>query len=138
MIVYIDENFPPQLAKGLDSLQEPLNRKDRIPISIVSIAEEFGQGVKDEDWIPLAGNRKAIVITQDLKIQRTRHQRDLYRKHKLGIFFFKPPSKTGYTYWQMVQQVIKRWEEMKRIMWTDKVPFAYRCTSLKNFEKLEE
>ena len=101
MIIYIDENFPPQLAEGLDILSKPLFSN----IEIKSIKNAFGQGCKDEDWIPVAGNQGAVVITQDLNINNTRSQRELYRKSKLGVFFFKPPSKKGYRYWEMVEQI---------------------------------
>ena len=137
--VYIDANFPHQLAKGLNVLQEPLNLKEGISIKILSVDEAFGEGVKDEDWIPRAGKEDGIIITQDLHIQTTRHQRDLYQKHGLGMFFFKPPSKNGYPYWEMVRQVINRWDEMKKLIRKNKQPFAFRCTSRSsNFSKLEE
>lgn len=137
MIVYIDENFPPQLAKGLNILQEPLNQKESRKIEIISIGDAFGQGAKDEDWIPKAGKKGGIIITRDYKIQTTRHQRDLYQKHGLGIFFFRPPSKSGYSYWQMVEQVIRRWDRIKQLAKKTKLPFAYKCSSRKDFEKVE-
>lgn len=37
MIIYIDENLPPQLAEGLNKLQEPLNRKNTTDYEIKSI-----------------------------------------------------------------------------------------------------
>lgn len=129
MIVYIDENLPPQLAKGLHILQEPLNSKEKEPIQILSIKDKFGQGAKDEEWIPLAGEEGAIIITQDYRIQTTRHQSQLYREHGLGIFFFTAPSKGGYLYWEIVEQVIKRWSELKNLAFKTARPFAYRCTS---------
>ena len=105
--VYIDENFAQQLANGLNVFQEHLNHKEKFNFEVLSIKEVFGQGALDEDWIPIAGKEKAIVITQDLRIQLTKHQNELYKQHGLGVFFFKPPS-DGYSFWEMVEQVIKR------------------------------
>ncbi len=65
---------------------------------MLSIKERFGQGAKDEDWIPKAGEEGAIIITQDYRIQTTRHQLILYQEYELGIFFFTAPSKGGYSY----------------------------------------
>ncbi|HFA50521.1 MAG TPA: hypothetical protein ENJ95_16025 [Bacteroidetes bacterium] len=124
------------MAHGIDILQQPLNAVERDPFEVKSIKEIFGQGVQDEDWIPKAGEEKAVIITQDYRIQTTRNQNELYRKHGLGIFFFRAPSKTGFTYWQMVEQVIRRWEKLKKIARKEKRPFAYRCTSRKDFEKI--
>ena len=132
--IYIDENFAPQLAKGLNVFQEHLNRKESLKIQVLSIKEEFGQGALDEEWIPTLGQEEAVVITQDLRIQTTRHQYELYKKYGLGVFFFKPPSK-GYTFWQMVEQIIKRWPEIKKKTQKSR-PFAYRCKSKGKLEEL--
>ena len=50
--VYIDENLPPQIARGLQLLQQPMNGKENVTISIYSIKDVFGQGITDEEWIP--------------------------------------------------------------------------------------
>ncbi len=132
--IYIDENFAPQLAKGLDVFQDHLNLKEKFQYKVISIKDEFGQGALDEEWIPIAGKENAIVITQDLRIQTTRHQNELYKKYGLGVFFFKPPS-NGFSFWEMVEQVIKRWPEIKRKTKKSR-PFAFRCTNRSSFELL--
>jgi len=53
--VYVDENMPHQLAEALNTLQQPLNFKEKTQIEVLSIKKVFGQGAKDEDWIPLVG-----------------------------------------------------------------------------------
>jgi hypothetical protein len=124
--IYIDENFAPQLARGFDIFQQHLNLKETHQLKVLSISDVFGRGSKDEDWIPQAGKENAIIITQDLKIFRTRHQNELFKKHGLGVFFFKPPS-NGYSFWQMIEQLIKNWPEIKKKINTKK-PFAFIVT----------
>lgn len=121
-IFFIDENLPPQIARGLNILQHPQNAKDGMNIIVHSVKEYFTEGAKDEDWIPEVGKLKGIVITQDYRIQTLKHQRELYRQHGVGILFFSPPSKTGFAYWEMVKQIIKRWEEIKTIARKNKNP----------------
>lgn len=133
--IYIDENFAQQLAQGLDVFQQHLNQKEKHQVKVLSIKQEFGQGVSDEEWIPIAGEQKAVVITQDLRIQTTRHQNELYKKYGLGVFFFKPPS-NGYSFWEMVEQVIKRWPEIKKNTKNNR-PFAFRYRSKGKLEKLD-
>ncbi|MEQ1745481.1 MAG: hypothetical protein ABMA02_08650 [Saprospiraceae bacterium] len=130
MKIYFDENTFPQLAHGLRLLQEPLNTRDSEPVEVVYLPDEFGKGAKDEDWIPQLGATGAVIITHDLNIHRTRSQRELYEAHGLGAFFFTPPSqKSGFGYWDFVQQVIKKWDEIKRLSSSKaKRPFAYRYT----------
>lgn len=132
--IYIDENFAMQLAKGLNVFQEHLNRKEHLKIQVLSIKERFGLGALDEDWIPILGKEGAVVITQDLRIQSTRHQNELYKKYGLGVFFFKPPSK-GYSFWGMVEQIIKRWPEVKKKT-QNRRPFAFRYRSKGKIEEL--
>lgn len=136
--IYIDENFTPQLAKALNIFQEVLNRKEKRQYEVVSVSDEFGPGLPDEELIPKIGDEKGILITQNVKIQTTRHQYELYRKHKLGIFFFNPPSKGGFSFWDMAKQLVKRWDDIKSKIKSTKRPFAYRCTSTsKKFESLD-
>ncbi|GJQ62095.1 MAG: hypothetical protein SCALA702_11480 [Melioribacteraceae bacterium] len=136
MIVYIDENLAPQLAKGFDILQEPLNFKSMEALEIKSIRNEFGQGVADEDWIPLAGQKKACVITQDFNIRRIRHQRLLCEEYNLGMFYFRPPSRKGYSYWDMVKLLVKCWEDISKIALTQKRPFSYKLSAKGKLEEL--
>ncbi len=135
--IFIDENMPPQLARGLNILQLPQNLKDGIKIEVLSIKDHYGEGAKDEIWIPEVGKVGGIVLTQDYRIQTLRHQRELYKQYGVGILFFSPPSKAGFAYWEMVKQVIKRWEEIKGIIRKNKPPFAYRCSARAEFENIE-
>ncbi len=73
MNIYIDENLPSKLAKGINILEQP----NREGVNVYSIKETFGQGSLDEDWIPEVGKEKGIVITQDYNIHRTRSQNEL-------------------------------------------------------------
>lgn len=136
--IYIDENMPRQLAYALNLLQQPLNEREKTPVEVVSIAEEFGFGAQDEDWIPEVGKKSGIVITQDYNIQTTRHQRVLCEAHRLGMIYIKPPSNKGLSYWDMVLLLINRWDEIKKIARKEKLPFAFRGTMRGNkFEQLD-
>ena len=115
MIIYIDENLSPYLARGFHIIQEPLNYKLSEFIEVRSIKDEFGKGAKDEDWIPMAGKNKACVITQDYNIQRIIHQRELCSQYELGMFYFRPPSKNGLSYIDMLKLMVKHWEEITKI-----------------------
>ena len=136
--IFIDENLPPQIARGLNILQEPQNAREGIKMEVLSIKDFFGEGAKDEEWIPEVGRLKGIVITQDYRIQSLKHQRELYKQHGVGILFFSPPSKTGFAYWEMVKQVVKQWEEIKSIAKKNKPPFAFRCSARADFENIDD
>jgi len=135
MIIYIDENLPPQFARGFHILQEPENSKAGISIEVKAIKDAFGEAVEDEEWIPKAGEQKACAITQDFNIYRNKHQRELYLNHGLGIFFFKPVK--GTKYWQKLEMIVKYWPEICKIALRETKPFAYDIKHRGGVQKLE-
>ena len=120
MRLYFDENFSPALISGLRTIQDGRKSDD---ILVCSVAEEFGRGAKDEDWIPAVAARHGVILTQDTNIHRTRAQWELCRSNKIGIVFFKPPKK-GWGYWEIVQIVIRWWPELCQRAKQSKKPFG--------------
>lgn len=129
--LYIDENISPFLAQGLHYLEKGNGNE----IAVLSIKDVFGNGALDEDWIPKIGEVGGIVITQDFNIFRKKQQKDLYEKCGVGLFFIRPPSKRGYRYWEMVEQIVYRWVEIKELS-RSRPPFAYECTAKGKFVRL--
>lgn len=126
MIIYMDENMPRHLAEGFHILQFPEGFKTKQLIEVKYIPAVFGAGAKDIDWIPKVGNEKACVITQDISINRRKHELELYRKHKLGMFFLRGPSrKQGLSIWQMVEAMAKKWPAISQKVYEEERPFAY-------------
>lgn len=119
MKFYFDENITPRIARALAILTEAE------PIEVYSNVDAFKRGAPDEEWIPKVGESQGIVITQDLNIHRTLHQRELYRKHGVGVVFFKPPKKHGYLYWDMLTQILTSWPDIIKTVERAERPFAY-------------
>ncbi|HEX2627913.1 MAG TPA: hypothetical protein VHM26_02850 [Chitinophagaceae bacterium] len=132
MKFFIDENMPVQLAEGLAMLEKPNNDG----VEIFSIQKEYGRGIQDEDWIPQVGQINGIVITQDYNIQRTQNQFALLKQYKIGIFYLRPPGKTGYKYWEMVEKIITHWKAIKEIVRQTKSPFAFRIMPRGKIERI--
>ena len=118
--------MPHQLAEGFNILQKPENLKLKEEINVKSIIKESERGIEDEAWIPKAGKMGACIITQDFNIHRIRHQRELCNKYNLGMFYFRPPSKNGFSYWGMLRLLVKHWPEITKIATREKRPFAYK------------
>lgn len=119
----------PYLARGFNILQKPENIKLPEPIEVKSIKDDFGEGAKDVDWIPIAGRNKSCVLTQDFNIYRIEHQRELCEKYGLGMFYFRPPSKNGFQYWDMLKLMVKHWPTITKISIREAKPFAYKVSS---------
>lgn len=137
MIVYMDENMPPHLAAGFQLLQEPEGLRTGFPLEVRYIPTVFGRSVKDEVWIPKLGEEKACVITQDINLSRRKHELELYRKHNLGAFFLRGPSKKqGLSVWEMVRALAKNWPEISRIVHEEERPFGYVVSLNRKIKKL--
>ncbi len=129
MRIYFDENFSPHLVEGIRQIQD--GRKSE-GVSVCSVKEEFGAGADDEVWIPSVASRHGVVITQDVNIHRTRAQWELCQANKIGVFFFKSPKKAGWSYWQIVQLVVRHWPEIKRLSEQSRRPFGYVVETHRN------
>jgi hypothetical protein len=137
MTIYVDENLSPFLIRGFNILQAPLNHKLKEHIQVVSIKDEFGLGAKDEEWIPVVGDRGGCVITCDYNIHRIRHQRQLTQDFSLGLFYFRPPSKNGWGYWDILTLFVKTWPQVTRIATSEDRPFEYCVSARAGISRME-
>lgn len=127
MIIYLDENMPPHLAKGFEIIQKPEGLKTGKAITVAYLPDTFKRGAKDNEWLPVVGKEKSCVITQDLNITRRKDEIELYQKNGVGLFVLKGPNKKmGLSIWEMVQALSKHWPDICDKAINDKRPFAYQ------------
>ena len=74
MIFIFDENYSPKLAAGLHLLEQGNLKSDNHAeiTHIVTLAGKYG--TEDEQLIKIAGNKKAIIVTQDTDIKKIKHK----------------------------------------------------------------
>ena len=138
MIIYLDENFPPHLAKGFQILQHPEGLKSGKGMEVRYIPTTFSRGIKDLDWIPKLGKENACVITKDLNIGRRKQELEMYQACGLGVFFLKGHSrKQPLNTWETVQALAKQWSEIARIVHEEKRPFGYAFNLAGKIEKVQ-
>lgn len=126
MIIYFDENFPPHLARGFEILQKPESQKMKLQTEVRFLPDIFGRGAKDEHWIPEIGKNEDCIITQDVNITRRKHELELYRQNKIGLFLLRGPSKkAGLKIWDMVLALAKNWPELLDKAHNYNKPFAF-------------
>lgn len=137
MIIFIDENLPKHLAEGYQILQYPEGLKTGDKVEVKYLPEEFDYGVKDIDWIPKVGEMTGCVITQDIMINRRKHELELYRKHNIGMFFLRGPSKKrGISIWQMVEALARNWTDIINALKNEERPFAIEIKTKSKMKKL--
>jgi len=129
--VFLDENMPHQIAHSLHVIQSHLNNKENYKIDITSIVDIFGKGALDEKWIPIVGKENGVVITFDQRIQRDRHQRELYKNCGVGMVFLHMP-KSGMGFWKQFTNMVDCWPEIKQIITDNTGVFAVRQRKKRN------
>jgi len=82
--LFVDNNLPPALARGLHALFDGDH-------DVISHRDKFGlTHVKDEEWIPALGAEGGwVVLSGDLNIPRKRPTRDIFLQAGLVGFFPK-------------------------------------------------
>lgn len=130
MTVYFDENMPPHLARGFDTIQkvENLKRNSRT-INIKLLKDDFGAGSKDLEWIPKLKGTNSFIVTRDIHLDKRKDEIAAYHDAGIGLFFIRGASKkSNLTVWQMLLILSRQWEEMIKIMKKRKAPFSYKVT----------
>ncbi|HXP50825.1 MAG TPA: DUF5615 family PIN-like protein [Bacteroidia bacterium] len=131
-----DENYSPNLAKGLEHLENGnIKSPHRANITHINTLAKK-QGTPDEEVIEIAGKNNGIIITKDADFKKIKHYYSLYKTHNAGVVYFKPQNGKS-TYWDEVNTFIKEWERIKAFIANDKPPFAYQISKNSNCIKLE-
>jgi len=134
--VYFDENMPPHLARGFQTIQnvENLKRKNR-SIDVKLLKDDFGTGSKDLEWIPELKGTNSFIVTRDIHLDKRKDEIAAYHDAGIGLFFIRGASKkANLTVWEMLLILSRQWEEMIKIMRKRKTPFSY-CVTYKGTPK---
>jgi hypothetical protein len=127
MLFIFDENYPPEFVKGL-AILEQANQRTPIKADIVFAVDYMGmRGADDTDIIKKATKQDAVIVTHDADFKRIKHYKPLLIEHSVGYIYFKVP-KGGYHYWDIVKSFIVKWEDLKKDINGDTIPFAYEVS----------
>ncbi len=125
MIFIFDENLSHRISAGLNAMEDGSSAEGNV---VLHVAEEYGAGIADEEWLPAVAERGATVITLDLNIRRRQSQWEICQKHGLGVFFFRPPKGNMPKYWDLIAWITKHWGAIRNLASTTSRPFAYEIT----------
>lgn len=134
MLLIFDENFPHNLARGLDIIEES-NNCSSLKCQITHPKYLNIEGMKDNPLIEFAGSNSAVIITSDRDFRDIKSKKSIYIENNVGVFFFKFKKKES-NYWGIVKTFINQFEDVKEILLKETPPFVYEISSsgTKRFE----
>lgn len=108
MKLFVDENLPPRLARGLAGFFADIHE-------VVHCVDKFGRrGVTDEEWIGQLGReRNWCILSGDLNIPRKRPSRTLFLSNNL-VGFFPPPAVAKAPMERQAARVLNLWSLMEQ------------------------
>lgn len=109
MKLFVDNNLPPALARGLSALFNGDHQ-------VICHRDKYGQThIKDEEWIPALGAEGSwVVLSGDLNIARKRPQRELFLRSNL-VGFFPKAAVMELPLAKKAARVLYVWDRMERI-----------------------
>lgn len=109
MKVFIDNNLPPDLARGLNALFAGDHE-------VICHRDKFGKThIADEEWIPKLGEEGGwVVLSGDLNIARKRPSRELFLSSQL-VGFFPRAAVMELPLAKKASRILYVWDRMERI-----------------------
>lgn len=109
MKVFVDNNLPPDLARGLDALfgndHEVISHRDKFGLTHIA----------DEEWIPALGAEGDwVVLSGDLNIARKRPSRELFKGARL-VGFFPKSAVMELPLAKKASRILFVWDRIERI-----------------------
>ncbi len=112
----MDENTPPQIARGFKEFEK----------EVYNVKNVFGEGLSDVDLAIRLKNDEWIFITRNYKIRKNKHEIKAFKDNKVSIFFMDVTTQLDM--WQMIKLLVKNWEEIEKISESANFSFGYRIT----------
>jgi hypothetical protein len=113
MKFFFDNNLGNNLVVGLRAFGE----------DVIHLTDEFSPGTPDEIWLKEIGEKGYVLITRDERVRWNPAEITAFCKYKVGAFFLGGKSLTK---WQIIQQLIRNWIQIKEVSERTKKPFAFR------------
>ncbi len=130
MIFLLDANFPPQLARALQDLDQEDCQFRHSPA-------EFGADASDEEIFAALKGRGWFLVTLDAKMSRRPAQRQAILDAGLGVFVFTGRALPQRSFRQIAAFVLSVADDMlERAGFTDR-PFIWGISDKRGFERLD-
>ena len=94
--------------------------------AVFTVAEVFGQGTPDVEWLTRAGPERWVVITRDRMIRKRPLELEALRMSGVRAFAFRGGDQTGQA---MGETLRERARKIANICGSERPPFLYTITA---------
>lgn len=102
MRFFVDNCLPPRWAPALSALADPGE------FEVVHLRTKFDKGIGDVDWIAqLSAEGDWTIVSGDVKITRSVHEREAWLKSGLTAFFLV--KGWDFEFWEKTARIIRWW-----------------------------
>ena len=113
MSFMFDNNLSQKIVRGLREFGE----------DVLHIKDEFPEGILDEDWLPIVGEKQWFVLTRDDRLRTRPLEKSLLKENKVGCFVLAGKNLKA---WDLVVQVVRNWARIKEKASTTRRPFVIK------------
>ena len=115
MILLCDENVGTRVPRALKL----------VGLNTVSLADRYGLGKNDVDWLKDVGKRGWLVFSYDKRMLDVPWERETIIAEKVGIVFLTSGDEHLH---KVLLLLLKKWEWLEQIDQTTPRPFAYHLS----------
>jgi len=119
-----DENMGERLARGFQGFGE----------EVEYITDHFEMGTPDEEIIEFMGENGYCWVTKDKKARYKPQERRAIKDYGVGAFILVSGNLSS---WEVVKQMVARWEEIKEIAKNENRPFIWKIRSRGKLIKMD-
>lgn len=102
-----------------------------IPIEIHD--SHYDQFTPDDVWLPEVGANGWVVLTQDPRFLHNDNEREALISNGVACFVLVID---GLNRWQKLRVIARVWDEIERVVASEKPPYIYRITKAGNVRRL--
>ena len=125
MTFLFDENISQLVVEALKALGKP----------VAYLTDILPRGTTDQDLFSRLGELDWLLVTQDKKIKRKKHELEALRRARIGAFIFTGRAERNVD--SMMMLVLKHFEEIQRLANETDRPFIFGISDKGSFDRLD-
>lgn len=125
MTFLFDENISQLVVEALKALGKP----------VAYLTDILPRGTTDQDLFSRLGELNWLLVTQDKRIKRKKHELEALRRARIGAFIFTGRAERNVD--SMMMLVLKHFDEIQQLAKETARPFIFGISDKGSFDRLD-